>query len=272
MTVRPAQADVPGFGPSPYRNQELLLGTRVYTVPRLTVRTATGKPPTRSGGERPGVRIAAPGAGTAVGQPTITAQCPAGSEVYLWAPHFAGTARLTGASTDGPTGRFRSDPLTKIAAMEPLGTVPASGELRIELSPNRASVVPDGAVGCLDTARLRTAVGRLRATGATEVTVSGGTIRAELPAGSTGTAIVAAPRIAGWRCAAGDAPAVPAGEYHGLIAVPLDGTSTDGTASSVTCTFHPPGLRLGSAVGGASLLGVILLAVLTGVRRRRKIA
>ncbi|MEU0073003.1 YfhO family protein [Streptomyces sp. NPDC006332] len=268
VTVRPSTGSAPtgvsAFGPSPYRNQELLLGTRVYTVPRLTVRTSTGKPPHRSHGERPGVRIAALDPGTAVPKPTITTRCAAGSEVYLSAPHFAGTARLTGDSADGPTGRFRSDPVTKIAAMQRLGTVPASGRLRVELSPNRSSVVPDGAIGCLDTARLRSAVERLKATGATDVTVSGGTIRATLPAGSKGTALVAAPRIAGWRCAADGGSAEPAGQYYGLIAVPLDGSST-----SVTCTFHPPGLRLGTAVGGASLLALILLCAYRAVRRRR---
>lgn len=260
VTVRPTAARPSAFGPSPYRNQELLLGTRVYTVPRLTVRTGDGKAPRRTEGERPGVHLAALPAGTA----TITARCAAGSEVYLWTPHFAGTARLAGAPAGAPTGRFRSDPVSKIAAMQRLGTVPASGLVRVDLSPNRPSTVPDGAVGCLDTARLRTAVERLTATGATEVSVSGGTIRAQLPEGGTGTAVVAAPRIAGWRCATGDAPAVPAGQYHGLIAVPLDGTST-----RLTCVFHPPGLRLGTAVGGMSMLAVALLGVLTAVRRRR---
>ncbi|GAA3982896.1 YfhO family protein [Streptomyces plumbiresistens] len=242
VTVRPsgasARTNVSAFGASPYRNQELLLGTRVYTVPRLTARTGAGKR-------------------------TITAQCPADSEVYLWAPRFAGTARLTGDSARTLTGRFRSDPVAKLAAMQRLGTVPPSGRLRIELSPERTGTVPDGAVGCLDTVRLRTAVGRLEATGATEVTVSGGTIRAELPAGSTGTAVVAAPRTAGWRCAAGDASPVPAGEYYGLIAVPLPGTATH-----VTCTFRPPGLRLGAVVGGVSLLALVLL----GVSARRSCA
>jgi hypothetical protein len=99
------------------------------------------------------------------------------------------------------------------------------------------------------------------------VTVSDGTIRAQLPAGSTGTAVVAAPRIAGWRCATGDASAVPAGEYHGLIAVPLDGTST-----GVTCTFHPPGLRLGMTVGGGALASLILLGGFKAIRRRRAAA
>ncbi|MCI3275822.1 YfhO family protein [Streptomyces cylindrosporus] len=256
VTVRPSTATPSRWGPSPYRNQELLLGARVYTVPRITIRTGTGKPPTAGNAAHPGLLVPA---GT--GKPTITATCPAGNEVYLWAPHFSGTAR----TADGATGRFRSDALvTKIAAMQRLGTVPPSGKLRIELTPNRDSRVPQGAVGCLDTARLHTAVEHLKATGATRVSVDDATVKAQLPAGSKGVAVIAAPRIAGWRCAAGDATAVPAKAYHGLIAVPLDGS-----ANSLTCTFHPPGLRLGATVGGASLLTLGLLGVLTAVRRRR---
>ncbi|MFH8977332.1 YfhO family protein [Streptomyces sp. NPDC017890] len=283
VTVRPSGSAGPGragvaaLGPSPYRNQETVLGARVYTVPRLTVRTPAGQQPERSADPaRPGLRIDAArrtaGTGPAP-KPSITARCPAGSEVYLWAPHFSGTARLaapaggTGAGTAyGPTGRFTSD-AAKIAAMQRLGRVPSDGQLRIELAPTRAGTVPDGAVGCLDTARLHTAVEDLKATAASEVTVSDGTLHARLPAGSTGTAVVAAPRIAGWRCAAGNASAVPAEQYYGLIAVPLDGSST-----SLTCSFRPPGLRLGTAVGGASLLVLVLLGTLGAVRRRRRTA
>ncbi|MFH8772469.1 YfhO family protein [Streptomyces sp. NPDC017958] len=253
VTVR-TTPDRAAFGPSPYRNQELLLGSRVYTVPRLAVHGDTGKP-ARGG------RV---GSGNAVTSPTITARCPAGTQVYLWAPHYSGTARQRGAGT---TARFHFEYPRNRAAMAPLGPAPASGRLRIELTPERPGRIPGGAIGCLDTARLRTAVARLKATGATEVTVSDGTVRARLPAGSKGIAVVAAPRIAGWRCATGDGPARPAGEYHGLIAVPLDGTA--GTSTSLTCTFHPPGLRLGTAVGGASLLTLALLGTLAAVRRRR---
>ncbi|MCM1938012.1 YfhO family protein [Streptomyces sp. G3] len=274
VTVRPAPAPgartgVSAFGPSPYRNQELLLGTRVYTVPALTARTADGEQPERAAGDRAGTVIEVPrtkgsrGRTAAASRPSIAAQCPAGSEVYLWAPHFSGTARLTDTPARPLTGRFTSD-AAKIAAMQRLGTAPASGRVRIELSPTRTGTVPDGAVGCLDTARLRTAVQRLEETGADEVTVSDGTVRAQLPAGSTGTAVLAAPRIAGWRCAADGAETKPAATYYGLVAVPLDGSAT-----SVTCTFHPPGLRLGAAVGGASLLTLVLLGTLTAVRRRR---
>ncbi|MFD5794959.1 YfhO family protein [Streptomyces diastatochromogenes] len=250
VTVRTAPDRAP-FGPSPYRNQELLLGSRVYTVPRLAVHGDTGKP-ARGG------RV---GSGNAVTRPTITARCPAGTQVYLWAPHYSGTARQHGAGTDA---RFHFEYPRNRAAMAPLGPAPASGRLRVELTPDRPGRIPGGAIGCLDTARLRTAAARLKATAATEVTVSDGTLRAQLPPGSRGIAVVAAPRIAGWRCATGGGRERPAGEYHGLIAVPLDGNST-----SLTCTFHPPGLRLGTAVGGASLLTLALLGALTAVRRRR---
>ncbi|MFF0463273.1 YfhO family protein [Streptomyces mexicanus] len=266
VTVRPTRADahttVSAFGPSPYRNQELLLGTRVYTVPRLTTGPVTGRPP-QPGDDGTALRIDAPARRATGPKPSLTARCAPGSQVYLWAPHYSGTARLTGTPAPGPTGRFTADP-AKRAAMQPLGTVPASGAVRIDLTPSRAGTVPDGAVGCLDIARLHAAVQRLKATGATEVSVTGGTVRAQLPAGSTGTAVLAAPRIAGWRCAAGDGPAAPAGQYYGLIAVPLDGSAT-----SITCTFHPPGLRLGAAAGGASLLILALLGAVGAVRGRR---
>ncbi|MGW3037854.1 YfhO family protein [Streptomyces sp. NPDC001178] len=249
VTVR-SRPDRAAFGSSPYRNQELLLGARVYTVPRTAVHDDDGKPLR----EKDWV-----GYGTALTHPTITAACPAGSRVYLWAPRYSGTASLA-----GHTVLFRSQYPRNRAAMAPLGTAPASGRLRIALTPDRPGRIPRGAVGCLDTARLHKAVEDLKATGATHVTVSDATVRADLPAGSRGLAVVAAPRIAGWRCAAGDGTAVPAKEYHGLIAVPLDGTST-----SVTCQFHPPGLRLGTAVGGVSLLTLVLLGAVSAVRRRR---
>jgi uncharacterized membrane protein YfhO len=249
VTVRPtaAHSTPAAFGPSPYRNQELLLGARVYTLPRTTLSGA------RKGDAARGLLVD--------GAQTITARCRPGSSVFLWAPHYSGTARLAGG---GGQKLFRSDAEnTKIAAMQLLGTVGATGRIRIDLEPNRLSRVPArGAVGCLDTARLRAAVQHLKSTGATKVTVSDGTLHAELPAGSTGTAVVAAPRIAGWRCSAGGHE-VAAGEFHGLIAVPLGASAT-----SLTCTFHPPGLRLGAAVGGASLLALILIGTVSAVRRR----
>lgn len=72
--------------------------------------------------------------------------------------------------------------------------------------------------------------------------------------------MLAVPRVSGWRCAAGAAEPRPARAYEGLIAVPLDGR-----ASTVTCSFQPPGLRLGGAVGLAALLALAA----TGLLHRR---
>lgn len=250
VTVRTAPDSAP-FGPSPYRNQELLLGSRVYTVPPAAVRDDLGAP----------VASRSVGSGNATTRPTVTARCPAGTQVHLWAPYFSGTARLAGTGTGV---NFSYSPGRNRAALAPLGRTPASGRVRIELTPKSPGRIPSGAIGCLDTARLHTAAARLKATGATEVSVADGTLRARLPGGSKGIAVVAAPRIAGWRCATGAGAARPAGSYHGLIAVPLDATPT-----TLTCTFHPPGLRLGTTVGLVSLAALVLLTARTAVRRRR---
>ncbi|GAB2613153.1 YfhO family protein [Streptomyces capparidis] len=256
VTVRPA-GPAPGFGPSAYRNQEKLLGAEVYTVPEVAARTGAG-PGRPVRGE--GLKLPARDRPNPV---TLTASCPAGSRVFLWAPRYWGTAALAGGAEQG---RFRADH-TKIAAMEPIGTVPAGGRVEVALGqqPGKPGVIPEGAVGCLDPDRLRDAVDRLKRTGATKVEVEGRRVRAQLPPGTTGTAVVAAPRIAGWRCAAGDGPERPAANHLGLIAVPLDGT-----ADSVSCTFHPPGLRLGTAVGAASLVGLAALGLLPPLAARRR--
>ncbi|MDX3228050.1 YfhO family protein [Streptomyces sp. ME19-01-6] len=263
VTVRPDTKKAPVYGSSPFRNQELLLGARVYTLPgRISIRGADGRPAARTpdGGYR------LPPGPTEQSRPKalLTATCPGGSQVFLWAPHYWGVAALRGA--DRPPVGFRGDhPVTKIAPMQPLGKAPASGRVEVQLTVQKGGTVPAASIGCLDTGRLRAATDRLRAQGATAVQVSDSGIRAELPAGSRGIAVVAAPRIAGWRCAAGSGGDRPADSYLGLIAVRLDGSAT-----SIDCTFRPPGLRLGTAVGAAALLALTLPAAYRLLRNRRE--
>ncbi len=157
------------------------------------------------------------------------------------------------------TGRFRSDHgVTKIAAMERLGRVPASGHLRIELSPERTSLVPDGAVGCLDTRRWTGS-----SSGSRQPVPAADRLRRHRPGRTagrhTGTAVVAAPRIAGG--VVRPVTVLPPGR-----GVPrADRRPLDGSSTSLTCTFHPPGLRLGSAVGGVTLLTLVALTALPAV-------
>ncbi|WP_329279538.1 YfhO family protein [Streptomyces sp. NBC_00691] len=213
VTVRPP-GPAPSYGRSPFRNQELLLGTRVYE---------------------------APGAGGA---------CRVGTEVFLWAPDATGPARLGTYETRLLGGRPKRQ-----AALTSLGTQAREGE--------KARVPRGGTaeIACLDHDRLRAAVAGLRARAATSTDVRSDGLTATLPPGATGTAVVAAPRIAGWRCQGGKADA-----YGGLLAVPIrPGTTT------VTCDFHPPGLRAGLAAGAA---GALLLAgsLWLGTRTRRRAA
>ncbi|MGW7307958.1 YfhO family protein [Streptomyces sp. NPDC054835] len=232
VTVHP-EAPPKGKGAdSAFARQERLLGHTVYDVPD-----------TRRDGT------------------TLTARCPAGSQVWFWGPEFQGAAALEGHPSVDFAGKLPS----VLAPMRPLGTVPGTGEVRVDLTPKAKAgprlELPAHPVGCLVQERLATAVRGLTATGATDVRTTGHTLTADLPAGSTGTAVLAVPRVSGWRCAAGDAPLTPARSRLGLVAVPLDGRAT-----SVTCSFRPPGLKLGGAVGAAALAALLATAWL---HRRR---
>ncbi|MFE5658528.1 YfhO family protein [Streptomyces sp. NPDC056517] len=211
VTVRPP-GPAPAYGRSPFLNQELLLGTRVYEAPR-------------AGGA-----------------------CRVGTEVFLWAPDATGTARLGTYETRLLGGRPK-----RLAALTSLGTQQREGA---------KPQVPRGGkaeIGCLDHDRLRAAVAGLRSRAATRVDVRSDGLTATLPPGTKGTAVVAAPRIAGWRCEGGKA-----GSYGGLLALDVrPGTTT------VTCDFRPPGLRAGPAAGAAGAL-LLTASLWLGARTRRR--
>ncbi|MFI8519158.1 YfhO family protein [Streptomyces sp. NPDC085481] len=242
VTVQPRTPE-PASGPtsdSVFSRQERVLGHTVYDVPAAPRRT-----------EGPD------------GATTLTASCPAGSQVWFWAPEYQGTATLAGRPPVGFAGKLPS----VLGPMQQLGTVPATGTVRIGLSPKPGAKprlkLPVHPVGCLVPERLIAAVQQLTATGATSVRTTGHTITADLPPGSTGTAVIAVPRISGWRCAAGDAPLAPAHSRLGLLAVPLDGKAT-----SVTCSFRPPGVKLAGAAGATALAALLATALLHRRRTR----
>ncbi|MFF8608773.1 YfhO family protein [Streptomyces sp. NPDC015346] len=211
VSVRP-EGEAPRLGVSAFRNQERLLGSRVYDLPADGV-------------------------------------CRVGSEVFLWAPQFRGTARL---GAGGAVVRMTGDLPKRRAAMASLGVQRVAG----------ARPVLEGRrlwhrVGCLDRARLATAVAALRATAPTSVRVTDTGFRAELRPGTRGTVVLAAPRITGWTC-----EGRPAESYGGLVAVSVDGSQT-----SVSCTFRPPGLRAGAGVGLVAAVGLATRLWALGRRR-----
>ncbi|MFF8412151.1 YfhO family protein [Streptomyces omiyaensis] len=211
VTVRPP-GPAPVLGADPFRNQELLLGAEVYARPD------------RSGA------------------------CPAGTEVFLWAPDRTGPARL-GA---GAPVRLLGGAPRRRAAMTSLGLQPAPG-VRPVLPPGKGPAL----LGCLRHDLLRAAVTALRgrAAGTVETTPTG--LTARLPSGTAGTAVVAVPAIPGWTCR-GRAPR----SYAGLLAVPVTGTTT------VSCAFRPPGLVPGLAVAALSALALTLATRLRRPGRR----
>ncbi|WP_079044569.1 MULTISPECIES: YfhO family protein [unclassified Streptomyces] len=95
VTVRPP-GPAPVYGPSPFRNQELLLGAEVYARPRAGA-------------------------------------CPVGTEVFLWAPEATGTARLGDRGTrllgGGPKRRaaLTSLGVQRVPGLKPV--LPGRGEL-----------------------------------------------------------------------------------------------------------------------------------------------
>ncbi|MER5929670.1 YfhO family protein [Streptomyces sp. NPDC002054] len=81
VTVRPPAAARPVYGDSPFRNQELLLGARVYA------------------------------------DPVARGVCAAGTEAFLWAPEYNARVRLA----DGPAFLMHGNAPRNRAALQPLG-------------------------------------------------------------------------------------------------------------------------------------------------------
>jgi uncharacterized membrane protein YfhO len=76
--------------------------------------------------------------------------------------------------------------------------------------------------------------------------------------------VLSVPRVDGWRCRVdGGKPATPR-DFGGLMAVPLPTA-----AGRVDCSYVPPGLRRGLAVGAAGAVAPLGIVLIGAVRRRR---
>ncbi|MDA5283341.1 YfhO family protein [Streptomyces sp. Isolate_45] len=268
VTVRPPGSDRPYGAPadSVWARRQAALGARVYTVPDLApadpgvVRTAAGWPLTPA--DEPG-RAHAQAQGRPGWANTFTARCAPGDRAFLYAPAL----RADVAVRDGVSQGFYGDPPVKLTPLEEVGRVSADGLLTFDVrTGQKGQVLPADAIGCLDAPALDAAVRRLRDTGATAVRVDGHSISADLPKGSTGTAVVATTAPPGWTCSADDGPARPPVSHQGLLGVPL-GEGAD----RVACAYTPPGLTaglMGSAAGALVVAGVLLAPLLRRLRSR----
>jgi hypothetical protein len=192
----------------------------------------------------------------------LESSCPSGSQIYLWAPYAMVDVHLTGQEPIRFIGRWN----THRAVMQKLGPAPRGGKFTAWVRVHERGSLDPGGIGCLDPKRLAAAEQRLAAGAATQVHVTSDGISAQLPPGSTGYAVVATPAITGRSCStSGGGASKTAQSYLGLLSVPLDGRAT-----GISCSFTPPGLHAGEAVGGASLLGVLGVAGFGWWRTRRR--
>jgi Bacterial membrane protein YfhO len=214
--------------------QEQLLGASVYQVPGLTVT---------------GDATAVPGGSDAVGGPwkvdgtaQATARCTAGESVYAYAPMLS--VRITQS------------------------VVPA--DRRVTVTFVGKGTLPARAIGCLDQAKLTTAVTALRSSGASSFDPSGHGFTATVPPGSTGFAVAATTDVAGWSCSVNGAAATLV-SFHGLLGITLSGSGGAGSggAQQISCGYLPPGLKAGLALGVLAGVVLVLVTAWFWYRRRR---
>ncbi|MGK4583119.1 YfhO family protein [Kitasatospora sp. HPMI-4] len=235
---------------SVWSRQESLLGAKVYEVPQLA--WTAGPRPTPHGTS--GWSVPATPRGSV--WTTFTGSCTPGSSAFLYAPWFGGTVMGMGAKYES----YGKQPMTAMP-IRSLGTVGADGRVQVQLRASAAAQVPAQPVGCFSQAALDRALTALK--GATHVSSGGHTLSAELPAGSSGTALVALPAVTGWQCSVDGGAERPVRSVLGMIGVPLGSG-----ASRLSCSYHTPGLAPGLAAGGVGM--VLLVAVPLAARLRRK--
>ncbi|MER5306425.1 YfhO family protein [Streptomyces sp. NPDC002773] len=239
---------------SVWANRQAALGAQVYTVPEIHY----VKGPSAVRGAN-GWQLSPREAGKA--WTGFTARCAPGDQAYLYAPALSGLSVATGSKPMSSSGR----PPVVMSPVNPLGTVPSDGKLQFAIGASQPNqVLPYDAVGCMAPKKFQDAVQALRATAPTRLDVGGHTVEAELPKGSSGTAVVATPAIQGWSCSVdGGASRAPV-SYRGLLGVPL-GAGAD----RIACSYSPPGLKAGLAGTGAGVLALAGVLIAGIVRRRR---
>jgi len=265
VSVRPSawtSRDSGAFG-----RQETALGADVYTVPRVKPVASSG---VNVSDRRAGEFMVLPEPGAAMpAEVRLTASCRPGSEVYLSAPSFVGDVLIHGDDWEAVLKPNAKRPGVYTGApMKRVGTVGADGVVDVRLRVSGRARLPSSAIGCLDRTLLNAAVERLNQAQPAAIDVGGHGIDVRLNPGEAGTVVIGVVRIPGWQCAVDGGPGLKPSTLAGLLAVRVDGKATQ-----VSCTYRPPGARMGLAAGAAALLGLAAVAGgLALLRRRRSVA
>jgi uncharacterized membrane protein YfhO len=254
LTVHSAAPQGAKAAGSPFALMNDLLGADVWTVPTLT---QTGGPvaTTRTDGQ---LHVPGHSKGTAWSQ--FTASCPVNTTPFLNTAYVKGAMQVGGKSGQ-VVDLGGAYPMTKAGLREV--TAGPDGKLDLAFGFSTAQNLPAGVVGCLDSGKLDAAVAAQKATAPTDLKVGGHSFSATLPSGSTGYAVMATTVRDGWSCTV-DGKSVKPVDYDGLFGIPL---GADG-GKTLSCSYTPPGLKIGLAGTGVGLLGLLSLPGYAWYRRR----
>ena len=179
-----------------------------------------------------------------------TARCSPGKTLVYRAPNLAGKAvwirwapgkeRIIAGQ-----GQFVED-------------LTADREITFRYFSTTGDTTPLGQFFCLDMAELALEIAE---TEVPLVAVDGPRISATFNRPQTGMVVFATANQQGWTCTA-DRRRVERTSVHGMLAVPVEGSST------VDCSFRQPGLRLGL---GVTLMALLSIALLLVVNHRQQI-
>jgi uncharacterized membrane protein YfhO len=263
VSVRPSKTWT-SRDPGAFGRQETALGADVYIVPKVK---PVASPGVNVSDRRAGEFMVLPKPGAAMpAEVRLTASCKPGSEIYLSAPSFVGDVLIHGDDWEAVLKPNAKRPGVYTGApMKRVGTVGANGVVDVRLRVAGRARMPSSAIGCLDRNLLNAAVARLNQAQPAAVDVGGHSIDVRLAPGEAGTVVIGVVRIPGWQCAVDGGPGQKPNVLAGLLAVRVDGKATE-----VSCTYRPPGARMGLAVGAAALLGLVVVAVALALLRRRR--
>ncbi len=230
---------------NPFRTRNSLSGTQAYTVPPTEVLSPEGEPLPlkRQGGYRPRAAGDRPAA-------VLRATCPAGTTVQLTAPDMAGWVQLDDDRVATIlTPGAREPGFVSSGGPVDLGPAPA-GEFRVDVYGGPVVVLPSEPLACFDAQALDAGIRQLQESAAV-VTAGGHSFTARWDEPVEGDALALVTAVWGWRCSTGGAWERPQ-SAAGFIAVDMAGSS------ELTCSFRPPGVPQGAAIGLLALAALLV--------------
>ncbi|MGR7000060.1 hypothetical protein ACU686_21480 [Yinghuangia aomiensis] len=144
-----------------------------------------------------------------------------------------------------------------------LGTVPASGEVRVDVTASEAGEITQSPIGCLDLRRFADTTAELTKNGAVKVSTGGHSLNAVLPSGSRGYAVVATTAVDGWTCTV-DGRTAGGGRPQRLPRRPAGRRRNERRVR-----LHTPGMVKGAAVSGVGIAGILVGGLVVPWVRRR---